>query len=171
MTKIHPFQVDGKHQVGLHQVDGKPNKWSRVTGPAGACILTARRIGWLWPAFDVFTDRSGRQIHLRDICPQDVRALAQQDSDAAMWENGLGSHNGRAWRQGHASNHWSTCASRARCLGPRSGQLSTLSPWAQSRKRLCRRGATWTAVYARSAKLWARRITVFGYAQLIGLCG
>ena len=73
-------------KVGMHQVKDKPSKWSRVTGPAGACILTARRIGWTWPAFNVFVDRSGRHINLRNVCPQDVRAMVLLDSDAALWD-------------------------------------------------------------------------------------
>ena len=47
--------------------------------------MTARRIGWKWPRYDMFIDRHGRQLDLKEVCPQDIKAMVCLDSDAAMW--------------------------------------------------------------------------------------
>ena len=65
---------------------GIKKRWTAVSGPAGACIMTALRIGWSWPSCGTFVDPEGRLINLREICPQDVRAMALYDSEQALWE-------------------------------------------------------------------------------------
>ena len=47
--------------------------------------MTGRRIGWAWPCYHTFVDRAGRHLDMREICPKDVKAMAVQDSAAAMW--------------------------------------------------------------------------------------
>lgn len=59
----------------------------RVRGPAGACIMSARRLGWAWPRYDTFIIRKRLQMRMDEVCPEDVRAMALLDSDAAMWDS------------------------------------------------------------------------------------
>ena len=47
--------------------------------------MTGRRICWAWPCYHTFVDRAGRHLDMREICPKDVKAMAVQDSAAAMW--------------------------------------------------------------------------------------
>ena len=48
--------------------------------------MAMRQLGWTWPRFDCFITRQGLQLWLQDVCPEDVKAMARLDSDAAMWE-------------------------------------------------------------------------------------
>ena len=99
-------------KVGMHQVKDKPSKWSRVTGPAGACILTARRIGWTWPTFDVFVHRSGRRINLRNFALKMYAQWRCWTATQRCGTSGQNNRNGLAWHLGHALSPWLVCASR-----------------------------------------------------------
>eukprot|EP00973_Karenia_brevis_P038944 5376204-Karenia_brevis.AAC.1 len=52
---------------------GLKPKWSKVRGPAGACIMMMRKIGWKWPRYDFVLSWDGLPMPLDRICPQDVK--------------------------------------------------------------------------------------------------
>jgi hypothetical protein len=66
-------------------VVGTRPRQSAVRGPAGACIQSMHRLGWKWPSYRCIVSREGLQMPLDEVCPRDVRAMAELDSDAALW--------------------------------------------------------------------------------------
>ena len=63
----------------------KDPRWHAVEGPEGAIAITIRTLKWKWPAWHTFITGSGLKIDIRETCPADVRAMARQDSEDAMW--------------------------------------------------------------------------------------
>ena len=60
-------------------------RWAAVRGPAGACIMSLPRAGWCWPRWDTFRSREGLLLDLREVCPQDVKAMVLLDVEAELW--------------------------------------------------------------------------------------
>ena len=64
---------------------GMKRRWAAVRGPAGACIMSLPRAGWCWPRWDTFRSREGLLLDLREVCPQDVKAMVLLDVEAELW--------------------------------------------------------------------------------------
>ena len=65
---------------------GRGSRWSRVTGPVTALILTMERIGWHWQSATSVTDDTGRLVDLLQDSPAAVKKLVK--------------HSVRRWRLG-----------------------------------------------------------------------
>ena len=61
-------------EVGLSE-----NPFSVISGPAGAMLASARRIGWVMPAPLCFRTAEGTLMHLDHVCAWVVRQLAMDD--------------------------------------------------------------------------------------------
>ena len=77
-----------------------PRLWSQVRGPLGACLLSARRLGWTWPDPFRFISDEGAEFKLTEISPKSLQVEAQK-SYFRMLEKRLAkraglSDNGRA---------------------------------------------------------------------------
>ena len=49
-----------------------------VTGPGGACVKSAQRIGWHFESASIVTDRNGRRLDLLEICPKTFAKLIEE---------------------------------------------------------------------------------------------
>ena len=68
----------------MQEVGLKPS-WSKVRGPAGATIMSLRRAGWKWPAWNLMLSRAGLKVQLQEMCPKDVEATIRQDFLDEQW--------------------------------------------------------------------------------------
>ena len=60
--------------------------WRAVTGPAGTLATILRRIGWQWPAWNVFLTADQQQLNCSQHCPLDIVGMANAASRRAMWQ-------------------------------------------------------------------------------------
>ncbi len=78
------------------------NAWSAVTGPAGAAILTAKRIGWSFITGFRIHDERGEEIDMGVTDPRGVRVAVERATCAAAASSaaakmGLGSASSEIW--------------------------------------------------------------------------
>ena len=64
---------------------GMGGGWRAVRGPAGASIMSMKRAGWTWPAWNVMLTRQGLRIDLHETCPMDVKAMLVEDIECQLW--------------------------------------------------------------------------------------
>ncbi|CAK0875010.1 unnamed protein product [Prorocentrum cordatum] len=70
--------------------------WKGLRGPASSVILTAREIGWTWPAWDTFITREGIHINVLQVCQRDVLAQANWDAKREQWARWIAADGERA---------------------------------------------------------------------------
>ena len=132
-----------------------------VEGPAGATVLSAKAMGWKWPAWHTFYSRQGLKIDIRETCPKDVEAMARTDATDCAWErwveadekrsclgpkpliepakrwlkkrgNGPG---GKAARQAVTGGQWTQARYHARGKAEHPYYLACLAKWGSSARR------------------------------------
>ena len=59
--------------------------WAAFRGPAGACVMSLLRAQWSWPAWDVFHTRDQLVARLAEVCPVDVQATFNENSECELW--------------------------------------------------------------------------------------
>lgn len=81
-----PLQIVGAFSdKGVGGSGGCQAPWNRVRGPAGAMILSLRRIGWEVPHARCFRDDLGRSIDLLEYSPSDVGSMVHQGVQRWLW--------------------------------------------------------------------------------------
>ena len=84
---IIPFAVlDRSMQRASASLHRARQPWRRVRGPAGALLLTLRRIGWTIPHARCFRSELGDSINLLDYSPHDVGLLVHRGVLRWLWK-------------------------------------------------------------------------------------
>ena len=95
----HTLEAAWKHQQITMAT--KP-AWAKVKGPAGACIMVLKGIGWQWPFWHTMISRTGIRVDMRGICPQGVKAMVLQESEQQHWAEWTAVEGHPSiWHQGH----------------------------------------------------------------------
>ena len=62
----------------LNACTSENEAWKHVTGPAGAALMTAKRVGWAFASATKIIDHLGEQVDLAIICPMQVSKRVQE---------------------------------------------------------------------------------------------
>ena len=139
-------------QRAMSVVAQADNSFRAVSGPAGAMVASALRIGWAIPSAFYFITRSGYKLSLRTECPAVVVQHALED--LRRLEAAASSLAARLGGPPDLEPIQDAIASRAIRGRPAAGSLRSLGEggwWTQARlhEEACRMSATHIVVHAR----------------------
>ena len=68
----------------MQMIRMRQGSWRKILGPAAACIMSLRRIGWSWPSPTTLLTHQGEVVDMETTCPMDIKAMVQLAANNAM---------------------------------------------------------------------------------------
>ena len=137
------FQVQDMQDVWKEahvSLAGIKSPWKRIKGPGTAVLLSLRRIGWTWPAPQVFRTGAGVLLDLRSQAPMLVKDLAQKALERVVLQE---------WARRHLDGR-----SFMPFLEPLRALLNRKSNWSWGQQHKAALRAFVGEEYGTQAKLW-----------------